>query len=94
MRLGKRIFKDYLWWQTYRTKNPKILDVIKQMLPAGDPDNLEPHISVIAQEKLIIVTKDPERLREIILIRIGKRGPESIYRSRLSLKGKQSAGEV
>ena len=94
MRLRKKVFEDYIGWQTYKTRNPQMIKAIKQMLPAGE-DNLEPHISVMSQEKLIIAAQKPEQIREIILVRIGGRGcPEKIYRSRLTLKRKQRAGKI
>jgi len=93
MKLHGEILKDYLR-TTCRVKDPRILSAVRRVLSAQEQDNIEPHASVVTREKLVIIAKHPERLKEIVFIGRGERGPGKIYRCLLTLKRKQNPGKI
>jgi hypothetical protein len=91
MRLSERILEDYLR-HTFGTKDPRILKALRKILSGRERGNVEAHLSLVTQGKLVVVCKRPERIREVILI--WKENPGEVRRGRLALKGKQDASKA
>ena len=93
MKLRDQIFENYLQ-HACRIQNPAILNAVKQVLSDKEQDSIQSHASLVTQDKLVLVVKRPERLREIIFVVKGEPDSVKIYRCRLTLKRKQNPGKI
>lgn len=93
MKLHEQLLEDYLRI-ICRVKDLEILNAVKKVLSVREQDSIEAHASVVSGEKLIVIAKNPEHLKEIVFIGKGGRVPGKIYRCRLTLKRKQNSGKI
>lgn len=91
MKLHEQELEDYLR-NACRVKDPRILNAVKGRLSDREQESIEAHASIVSQNKLVAVVQNPDRLKEIILIR--EDAPGEVYRCDLTLKRKQSPGKI
>lgn len=93
MKLHEQELEDYLR-NACRVRDSRILNAVKRVLSDREQESIEPHASIVACEKLVVVAKHTARLKEIVLIEKGEHGPGKIYRCRLTLKREQNPGKI
>jgi len=70
----------------------RTLEAVKGFLTPGEREDMDFLGGIISGGKLILICKDPEALRDVILIE--RKNPKTSYRRRLVLKREDDPAEV
>jgi hypothetical protein len=81
-----RLLRDYVE-QVCRVKDPRILNAVRRVLSAKEKTAIEPHVSVVTGEKVMLVVRRPEQLKKILIM---GSDPGKIYCFSLRLNRKQN----